>query len=160
MGTDQLASSIQDITGFRFMDDGYDMMRTDSRGLRTLAGGVDGNFVTQAATEPTTTMVLVQERLAQAAAQYAVAQDMTSDAPTLFVHVNFSETPKTQPDAMAAQIQHLHLRIFGKQVAVDGPEVQANLELWEALFELEGSGEAAWAGLLSVLLRDPDFLLY
>ncbi len=160
MGTDQLASAIQDITGYRFIDDGYDMMRTDSRGLRTLAGGVDGNFVTQAATEPTTTMVLVQERLAQASAQYAVAQDVASDAPTLFIHVNFSETPKTQPEVMVAQIQLLHLRVFGKQIAADGPEVQANLELWEALFELEGSGEAAWAGLLSVLLRDPDFLLY
>ena len=105
-------------------------------------------------------MVLVQERLAQASAQYAVAQDVASDAPTLFIHVNFSETPKTQPEVMVAQIQLLHLRVFGKQIAADGPEVQANLELWEALFELEGSGEAAWAGLLSVLLRDPDFLLY
>lgn len=160
MGTDQLASAIEDITGFRFVDDGYDMMRTDSRGLRTLAGGVDGNFVTEPATEPTTTMVLVQERLAQAAAQYAVQREVTSEAPELFLYVNFSETPQTQPDAMVAQIQHLHLRIFGKRIAPDGPEVEANLALWQALFELEGSGEDAWAGLLSVLLRDPDFLLY
>lgn len=160
LGTDQLASAIEDITGFRFVDDGYDMMRTDTRGLRTLAGGVDGNFVTSPATEPTTTMVLVQERLAQAAAWNAVQRDSGAQAPELFVHVTLGETPETGREAMVAQIQHLHLRLFAHPVQADSPEVQANLELWEALYAIEGSPEAAWAGLLSVLLRDPDFVTY
>ena len=36
----------------------------------------------------------------------------------------------------------------------------ANLALWEELYQAEGDPAAAWAGLLSVLLRDPDFLFY
>ena len=50
--------------------------------------------------------------------------------------------------------------IFGDRVEADGEEVLANLELWEALYEVDGSSEAAWSGLLSALLRDPDFLFY
>ncbi|MDP6934285.1 MAG: hypothetical protein QGG40_15270, partial [Myxococcota bacterium] len=52
-----LASQLEDLTGYRFTYDGYDMMTTDTYGLRTLAGGVDGTFVTQRATEPLTTLV-------------------------------------------------------------------------------------------------------
>ena len=61
---------------------------------------------------------------------------------------------------MTAQIQALHFRIFGASVSSDGPEVAANLELWSALYAVDQDPVAAWAGLLSVLLRDPDFLLY
>ena len=61
---------------------------------------------------------------------------------------------------MAAQIQDLHLRIFGKRVEADGEEVAANLALWEELYAISSDQQAAWSGLLSALLRDPDFLLY
>ena len=61
---------------------------------------------------------------------------------------------------MVAQIQNLHLRLFGQLIEADGPEVEANLDLWTDLFEAEGSIADAWAGLLSVLLRDPNFLVY
>lgn len=161
VGTDQLASSIEDLTGFRFTYADYDMMQTDTYGLRTLAGGVDGNFVTSPAREPMTTMVLVQERLAQGAAAYVVDQDGRTDVePTLFLYVTFGETPATDLDAMVEQIQHLHLRLFSHRVDADGPEVEANLALWEDLYAIDGDAEAAWAGVLSVLLRDPDFLIY
>ena len=61
---------------------------------------------------------------------------------------------------MVTQIQALHLRLFGRHVAADGPEVAANLALWEDLYEVSLTIEDAWAGLLTVLLRDPDFLFY
>lgn len=160
IGTDQLASSIEGLTGFRFTYAGYDMLSTDTYGLRTLAGGVDGNFVTQPAKEPMTTMVLVQERLAEGAAWYVTEQDKGSDDPELFVYIGFSETPATDRESMVAQIQHLHLRVFGTRIAEDGPEVEANLALWEELYAVDGDPQSAWAGLLSVLLRDPRFLVY
>ena len=61
---------------------------------------------------------------------------------------------------MRAQVQRLHLRLFGRRVASDGPEVEANLELWEDLYDVSLTVEDAWAGVLTVLLRDPDFLFY
>ena len=60
----------------------------------------------------------------------------------------------------ATRLQALHFRLFGTRIAADGPEIEANLALWSDIFEAEGDPAAAWAGLLSVLLRDPEFLLY
>lgn len=152
---DLLASQIEDLTGFVYSYYGYDLMRNDQVGYRTLAGGADGYAVTATATTPNATLVLVQERLAESAAFYAVNTE-----PERLFTVNFSETPETDRDAMVAQIQALHLRIFGNTVAADGEEVTAALELWSAVYAVERDPKAAWAGLLSALLRDPDLLFY
>lgn len=158
---DQLAASVEDLTGFRFSYAGYDMLGTDTYGLRTLAGGVDGQFVTSPADAPTATLVLVQERLAEAAAAHVVGADRADPAAArLFTEIRFSETPSTDRDAMVRQIQVLHLRLFADHVAADGPEVAANLELWQELYDLEHDPASAWAGVLTVLLRDPLFLVY
>ena len=111
--TDQMASQIEDLTGFRFRFQGYDMMSTDTYGLRTLAGGVDGDLVTAPAANPTATMLLVQERLAQSAAWYVVEKDRTSDEPLLFTEIDFFETPNTSPEPMIAQIpvSYTHLTL-------------------------------------------------
>lgn len=156
-----LASTVEDLTGFRFTYAGYDMLQTDTYGVRTLAGGVDGLYVTAPARAPTATMVMVQERLAEGAARYVVTHDRQHpEAPTLFTRIGFTETPSSGRDAMVAQIQDLHLRLFGNVVAADGPEVEANLGLWTELYETDHNPAEAWIGLLSVLLRDPLFLVY
>ena len=159
--SDMLGSQIEDLTGFVFIRDGVPVLDTDTQGLRTLAGGIDGQNVTRSATEPMTTLVLVQERYAQAASNYAVAWDRDNpEEARLFTEVDFHETPQTGKAQMVAQVQALHLRLFGHRVDADGPEVLANLELWEDLYEVSLTVEDAWAGLLTVLLRDPDFLFY
>jgi hypothetical protein len=158
---DMLGSQIEDLTGFKFESNGIPMLETSDGGLRTLAGGVDGVNVTQSATEPMTTLVLVQERVAQAAAWYAVEYDRDHrDEARLFTEIDFHETPKNGETEMVAQVQVLHLRLFGHRVAADGQEVEANLALWEDLYDVSLSVEQAWAGVLTVLLRDPDFLFY
>ena len=159
--SDMLGSQVEDLTGFVFESNGVPVLETDSGGLRTLAGGIDGQNVTRPATEPMTTLVLVQERFAQAAANHVVAHDRDRpDEARLFHEIDFHETPGTGRAEMVKQVQSLHLRLFGHQVAADGPEVEANLELWEDLYEISLTKEEAWAGLLTVLLRDPDFLFY
>jgi hypothetical protein len=150
-----LASQIEDLTGFRWTYAGYDMLGSDAVGVRTLAGGADGYDVTSTATSPNATLVLVQERLAEGASSYVVYSE-----PERLFTLDFSETPDTDRDAMVAQIQALHLRIFGTRVAADGDEVEAALGLWAALYEVERDPQAAWAGVLSALLRDPDLLFY
>jgi len=158
---DMLGSQIEDLTGFVFTSDSIPMLETDDGGLRTLAGGIDGQNVTKPAREPMTTLVLVQERLAQAASSYSVEHDRDHpDDARLFTEITFHETPKNGEAQMRAQIQSLHLRLFGRRVAADGPEVEANLELWEDLYDVSLTVEDAWAGVLTVLLRDPDFLFY
>ena len=105
-------------------------------------------------------MLLVQERLAQTSAWYVTTNDSQSDEPLLFSSIDFHETPTSSKDRMVAQIQDLHFRIFGQRVTEDSPEVEANLALWSDLFAVDGSSVNAWAGLLSVLFRDPEFLTY
>lgn len=157
---DQYGSVIEDLTGFRFTYYGYDLLGSDSYGVRTLAGGVDGVFATKPASQPTATSTLVVERIAQAAAWYVAEHDRENpDAPTLLT-VSANASPDTDRAAMVAQIQALHLRLFGTRIAEDGPEVEANLALWSELYAAEQDRTAAWAGLLSVLLRDPQLLFY
>jgi hypothetical protein len=106
-------------------------------------------------------MVLVHERLAQAAAAHVVAADSADpEAARLFTEVSLSATPASDPEGFVAQVQLLHLRLFGVRVAADGPEVEANTALWWELYAAESTPSAAWRDLLATLLRDPAFLLY
>jgi hypothetical protein len=142
-----LASQIEDLTGYRLTSSGFDLMSTDAIGLRSLAGGVDGYSGSTPARMPNTTMVLVQQRLAEAAAAHAVEMGSLI-------------TPGDDEQEVAAAVQTLHRRLFGTRVAADGPEVGAALALWRDLEVAEGDARAAWTGVLSVLLRDPEFVLY
>ena len=154
---DLLASQIEGLTGFRWRYADYDMLQSDIVGLRTLAGGADGRTVVQSAHSPNATIVLVQKRLAELAAVYAVEHALAGEDSALFI-VDLTAVPSDEDSA--AQIQHLHRAVFGRNVDTDGDEVLANSELWDALYALDGSPEAAWAGVLVALLRDPDLLLY
>ena len=155
---DLLSSQVEDLTGFRWLSGDVNLMDSEQMGFRTLAGGADGTIVTQSARSPNATISLVAERLAEAAAEYAVRNDAGSQPPRLFTEANPAEVPTDA--AMVAQIQVLHARIFGNRVAAAGEEVVANKQLWNDLYGVTGEPEEAWTGLLSVLLRDPEFLLY
>lgn len=157
-----LVSEIEDLTGFDWETaDGFSLVQSDAYGFLSLAGGADGLYATKNSTSPNSTLLLVQERLAEASADFVVAHDAADRANArLFTEIDFTETPDTARDAMVAQIQRLHLRLFGNRVAADGQEVEANLGLWSDLYAIDSDPTRAWAGLLSALLRDPDFLLY
>ena len=159
---DLLASQIEALTGYRFTVDGRDMMKTDLFGLRSLGGGVDGYSGAAPSRVPTPTMVLVQERLAQAAAWHAATREsaMAPRDRTLFRGIDFTETPQTGEAAMVEQIRMLHRTIFGTVTAPDAPQVTEALALWSDLYAIEHTQVDAWAGVLSVLLRDPDLIFY
>lgn len=154
---DLLASQVEALTGFRWTYAGYDILQSDIVGLRTLAGGADGRTVVSSAKSPNATVLLVQERLAELGAVHAVERALGGDELEIFL-IDLEATP-SEADR-TAQIQHLHRSIFGREVATDSEEVTANTELWQALYAIDGSAAAAWAGLLTALLRDPEFLLY
>jgi len=161
VGADLLASQILGLTGYDWRVQGYAMLGTDRLGLRTLAGGSDGRTVTRDASIANPTMLLVQERIAEAATSYVLEQERELDPSerSLFTEVSFEQTSDDRADFIA-QIQRLHLMIFGRRIAEDGQAVEANLALWDELYAAVGDPEPAWGGLLNALLRDPDFLLY
>jgi hypothetical protein len=160
---DLLATQVFDLTGFDWRTNGFSMLGTDRDGLRTLAGGTDGQTVTRHSEVANPTMVLVQERVAEAASAYAVENERQQDPAErrLFTALDdLSETASDDPEAFVAQVQALHLALFGARVDADGPEVEANRALWEELYAADGEPAAAWTGLLTALMRDPDFILY
>lgn len=158
-----MASQIEDLTGYRMQTaEGWDLLRSELVGLRGLAGGADGRYAGRNADAPNATMVLVLSRLAEAAAVQVVSHDAAAEpeARRLLSRLSFEERPGEGQEAVVAQIVDLHARLFGRRVAPGGPEVEANLGLWEALYEVHHDPRRAWAGLLAALLADPDMLLY
>ena len=156
MTPDLLASSVEGLTGYRWTTGGYDMLQDDAVGVRTLAGGADGYAVTANATSPNATLLLVQERLAEAAALWTVE----NRPERLFAGVDLSKGPQDDPAAFATHVVALHRAVLGAEVDPDGPEVAAAEALWRDLHAVERTPRAAWAGLLAALLRDPDYLYY
>jgi hypothetical protein len=156
-----LSSQIEGLTGFTWTRNGIDVMSSDRVGFQTLAGAPDGDTVTASSRIPNATLLLVQERLAEAAATTVARQDQEDPANArLFERIDFTETPDTDRTVMVEQVQDLHLAVYGRRIAPDGPETDANLALWSELYGVTHDTKTAWAGVLAVLLRDPDFLFY
>ncbi len=159
---DLLASQVKDLTGFDWRYLGFDMLKSEMVGVRTLAGGADGYTVTANATSPNATLVLVQQRLAEAASDYAIEQErmQSMSERRLFTEIGFTETFDSDEEKMVRQLQLLHQRVLGNVVDDKGPEVEANRDLWNDLYAVSHDSAEAWKGLLYALLRDPDFLFY
>jgi len=158
------ASSLEALTGYRFTANGVDMLTSDIEGYLTLAGGSDGLAGSAPARSPTTSMVLVFRRTAEAAASFVVrAASGDSGAHPLF--------SLTRPDAplagdiasnptVGAQIQAWHRTLFGTTPATDDAAVTAYAQLLADAFTATGDPATAWAAALSALLRDPALVHY
>ena len=159
----QLADSVADLTGYRWNFGGREGLARNDLGLPVLAGGVDSRYVTLRSYTPSLGMAFVQERLAQAAAHHVAEHDLAEgragDA-ILLRYVTVADTPTTAPDAFAAQIRFLYLRVTGVPLAEDAPEPAELAALWDELMKVEASPTAAWAGVVSAVLRDPRVLFY
>lgn len=157
----QMASAVEALTGFRWTWEDLDMLTSDTWGVRVLAGGADGIIVTEPATDHSASEQLVLERLAEAAAAYAVERerDLDPSERTLLREVDdLSAAPGEA--GLRAQVAALLLRVHGRRLAEDHADVEALVDLWGALQAETGSPESSWALLLSALLRHPDFVQY
>ena len=141
----QLASSYEDLTGFRWTWNGQDRMDGDAQGFRILAGGVDGRLVRQRQWEPGLTWSLVVERLAQAAAQQVVDDMDAGTSELVSVGLSVSEAE------LEAEVERLVWRLFGER---DDEAVALAVALWQAVEPDEGAS-AAWEAMIAALLRDP-----
>lgn len=146
---DLLAAQTTALTGFVWTDGYTDYMDSSFYGFHTLAGGADGDSVTATATDPNTTLVLVQQRLAEAAASHAVE----SGAAPVLAGLDLDTRPSE------AELATLTQAVVSRAVPPTDTEVAELLELWDAA-AAEGGAREAWATVLTVLLRDPDYLFY
>lgn len=159
----QLASIVEDLTGYRWTFDGADGLTTPGGGLDVLAGGVDATFVTQPTYEPSVGAAFVLERLAWSAAWHVAEHDLDparTEPARLLLYVTAETTPDADPEAFDTQIRHLYRRITGLPLADDAPEPAELATLWKQLYSVEASPTAAWAGVVSAVLRDPRVLFY
>ena len=149
---DQLATSVEDLTGFRWTQEGWDMLAQDSSGYRVLAGGVDGYEQLVAQRDPGLTWSLVTRRLAEGAATWEVQNNLgTSGA--LLDRIDLDHRPGDE--AFGEQLEALTWRLYAREpMAGELEELEA---LWTQL-EAERGAEEAWILTLSLLLRDPEFL--
>ncbi len=170
---DLLADQVEDLTGFRWTRDGADLLAIDAvgveekredrgaawTGFRTLAGGADGDTVVTSATLPSVPLLLVQARLAEGAASFAVGRAAAGgSALSLFGDIDVAAVPTRESAARA--VQGLYLRVLSRRVDVDAPEVTELLALWDAAHAIRQDPREAWTTVLTALLRDPSFLVY
>ena len=132
-------------------------------GLPVLLGGIDGTTVTERSYEPGVGTVFIQERLAQSAAWHVARHDLDPDRSgdaLMLKYVTLEDTPTRNPKAFEDQIRSLYLQATGYPLAEEAAEVHNLNTLWRQLHSVEGSSEAAWAGVISAVLRDPLVLTY
>ena len=142
---EQLARAVEHQTGFSWTSGGTDLMRNDEDGFRVLAGGVDGRQAVVPSKSPGVTAALVVERLAQAAASHAVANP---DEAPLVDGIDLDGEP-------GAGIEAMHWRLLARRgESAELAELEA---LWLEI-EAEDGRDEAWAAVISVLLRDAEFL--
>jgi hypothetical protein len=159
----QLAAIIEGKTGYRWEFNGVDGLTTHTMGLPVLAGGVDSVYVREPNYDPSVGLVFVQERLAQSAGWHVARHDLDPDREgdaILLKYVTVDMRPDTDEDAFKAQIEHLYRHITGIPLEEDDPQVDMLITVWRQLYSIEGDSEAAWAGLTSVVLRDPRVIFY
>lgn len=159
----QLASVIEGKTGYRWEFGGRDGLTRNDMGLPVLAGGIDSEFVTKPSYVPSVGLMFVQERLAQAAAYHVAERDLSPERQgkaRLLRYVNINDTPDSNPEAFKAQIESLYLDITGEALPEGATEADDLVNLWKYLHSVEASPKMAWAGVVSVVLRDPRILFY
>lgn len=157
----QLASIIEDLTGYRWSFAGRDGLTTQDLGLPVLMGGVDGGYVTTPAYDPSLGVAFVHERLAQSAAYAVAAHDLDperTDAAKLLLYVTAADTADSA--VFEDQVRHLYLQITGLPLPEDATEPAALAALWKQVYSVEADVTQSWAAVVSAVLRDPRVLFY
>lgn len=153
---DLMSSMIEDLTGFSWEYSGFEQLKNDNPGYRTLAGGVDGYSVTRPQQDPGITWTVTAKRFAQAAASYAVTRELEDGGErTLLQYVTSDSRPGDED--FTRELNELHWRFYA--VRPDAERIAAAEATWSAV-EAEEGALVAWTRLISAMLRDPEFIGY
>lgn len=164
----QLSLLFQDLTGFRWRTDltefdlaPVELLDDSFLGYNVLLGGIDSLFVTRPSHTYSATASLVLRSLSREAADFVVDEDFAEpDMGARHLLTLVSDTD-TEEGLVREQLVALHLRIFGRTVEPDGPEVDATYELFgAALDHAAGDTTRAWKVTLTALLQDVEIAYY
>ena len=158
MSLDQLAHSVESITGFRWTWGSYDMLDNDLVGVRSLSGGRDGRSAQPARPALNASQLLVHSRLAELAADHVLS---SAEQAHLFDVVDPSLPLSSVLEAeLREQLVSLHRSVLTQQRSPQAAIIDAELALLYELEALEVDPVQAWKGVLMALFRDPEFILY
>lgn len=150
----QLASAVEDLSGFRWSWEGAEQLDNDLVGYRVMVGGVDGESVVQPLAVPSVATLVVIRALAEAGADAIVTRDLVQGAGALLT-VEAGALPGDP--AFDAQLDTIYLRFFARLPSAE--ERQGDGALFTEVAAVS-SPEEAWMALLSTLFRDPAFWSY
>lgn len=168
----QLEGIIRAKTGYRWTMRGRPALAKNVNGLAVLSGGTDGLYVNTPNSDPSVGLVFVQERLAQAAGWHVATHDLDTEREgeaILLKYVTREDSPETNREAFQIQIEQLYADVLGvpldRPETADGeegepPEVAELIRLWKQLYSVDANPDKAWAGVVSVVLRDPMLIFY
>lgn len=161
---EQLERLIADLTGFTWRAvagkgqvEDVSLLQSDRFGFRAMAGGVDGDQVSEPSFSYSPTRMLVLQTLAAEAAAHVVEQDFAAAKAQRRLLRSIDE-PDTAEPAVRAQIAALIDQLLAEQVRPDGPEVDAAHALF--VHGLANGPRRAWTLLLTALLQDPQIAFH
>lgn len=156
--------------------------------MAILYGGIDSQEVTERAVDPSGAMGAIQRTLANDVACRHTLSDFALPAAErrLFPGIEPDILPGSSPaadDQIRRALVHLHEHVLGRDDALDSAEVSRSFELWAGIVAEANSQERfekvenyhcrrdipdppadpqytirAWRGVLTYLLRQPEFL--
>ena len=139
-----LARKIEATTGIRWIR-GWDLAEYLQNDFQILYGGIDSDTITNRLTHMSGLMGAVSARMANEVACAVTAWEFTRPAEQrlLLPHVTLEHLPEGPsgdqvPGAIEdirANIQHLHKRILGEDLAIDDPEIERTYQLFYDLWK-------------------------
>ena len=145
---------IQDLTGSQLTNEGVPLMLSDDSGYHILGGGLSAEAGDYPSQTHNVTRILVQNRLAETASWYVVAtQGQSRDR--LLGDIDPSTDPMRRAD-----IVHILSLVWSQDVPSNSQDVDELLGLFNELRTQNVPPTDAWAGVLSVIFRSPEFIMY
>ncbi|HKY35416.1 MAG TPA: DUF1588 domain-containing protein [Polyangiaceae bacterium] len=165
----QLASSIADLTGYRWQEEhafdlGYgqvgsvDMMTDSLFGFEVVSGGIDSVNVALPSHSVTPPAAIVLRGLAQRAAQHVVQADLEYPSSAKL----FRAAPPTVFDeaSVRAQLVELYGRVLGQLLAADSQPIDEALSLLQGARDAGADPQRAWTLGVFALLQHPRLAFY
>lgn len=148
-----LASVLEDLTGFRWTWQGFEVLDNDTYGFRILGGGVDGSQVTRPQRTPSLTWNLTVQRAAEGAA--SVASDSLGLPGSFLEEAHLGDRPGGA--AFDGAVAALHWRLYGQRP--DEAWITAIGALFSEVTARTNEREG-WVAVVSAMIRDPLFVSY